>query len=105
MRLLAYTSPARGHLFPVVPILDELARRGHAIALRTLASQVPMLQRRGFATAAIAPQVEALEHDDYLARTPPGRIKRAAAVFGARAAHEIPDLRAAIEQEQPDVSG
>ena len=103
MRLLVYTSPARGHLFPVVPILDELARRGHAVTLRTLASQVPMLQRRGFAAAAIAQQVEALEHDDHLARTPPGRIKRATAVFGARAAHEIPDLRAAIEQERPDV--
>lgn len=23
-RVLAYTSPARGHLYPLVPILDEL---------------------------------------------------------------------------------
>ena len=39
-RLLAYTSPARGHLYPIVPILLELQRRGHEIGLRTLASQV-----------------------------------------------------------------
>lgn len=28
MKVLAYTSPARGHLYPLVPILDELAGRG-----------------------------------------------------------------------------
>ncbi len=44
MKVLAYTSPARGHLYPLVPILDELARRGHAIAIRTLASEVPLMQ-------------------------------------------------------------
>ncbi len=31
-RILAYTSPARGHLFPLTPILDELRARGHEIA-------------------------------------------------------------------------
>src|SRR5687767_6770792 len=36
-RVLAYTSPARGHLFPLTPILDELRERGHEVALRTLA--------------------------------------------------------------------
>jgi UDP:flavonoid glycosyltransferase YjiC (YdhE family) len=46
-RILAYTSPARGHLFPLVPILDELRRRGHQIALRTLASQTPLMRAAG----------------------------------------------------------
>jgi UDP:flavonoid glycosyltransferase YjiC (YdhE family) len=27
MKILAYTTPARGHLYPLVPILDELAER------------------------------------------------------------------------------
>ena len=39
-RILAYTSPALGHLFPAMPILEELRGRGHEVALRTLASQV-----------------------------------------------------------------
>ena len=39
-RLLVYTSPARGHLFPIMPTLLELRKRGHAIAVRTLASEV-----------------------------------------------------------------
>ena len=102
MKVLAYTSPARGHLFPLVPILDELALRGHSIAIRTLASEVPLMQQRGFAAAAISPRIEAMEHDDYLARTPQSSIKRAVAVFAARAEHEVEDLRAAIEAERPD---
>ncbi|MEA2226167.1 MAG: hypothetical protein QOE67_1449, partial [Solirubrobacteraceae bacterium] len=55
MKILAYTSPARGHLFPLVPILDELARRGHSIALRTLSSEVGLMTDRGFDAAPIAP--------------------------------------------------
>lgn len=102
MKVLAYTSPARGHLYPLVPILDELARRGHTVAVRTLASEVPLMQQRGFAATAISPRIEAIEHDDYLARTPQRKIKRAVAVFAARAEHEVADLRAAIEAESPD---
>ena len=33
--ILAYTSPALGHLFPISALLSELSRRGHKIHLRT----------------------------------------------------------------------
>jgi MGT family glycosyltransferase len=102
MKVLAYTSPARGHLYPLVPILDELAGRGHTIAVRTLASQVPMLRERRCDAAPIAPAIEDIEHDDYLARSPVGKVKRAMATFGQRAEHELGDMRAAIEAERPD---
>jgi MGT family glycosyltransferase len=102
-RVLAYTSPARGHLYPLVSILDELAARGHEISIRTLASQVALMQERGFAAAPVATPVEDLVHDDYQARTPQGSLKRGVATFAARAEHEVSDLRAAIDAEQPDV--
>jgi MGT family glycosyltransferase len=102
MKVLAYTSPARGHLYPLVPIIDELASRGHTIALRTLASQVPQMQARGFAAAPISPSIEAIEHDDYRARTPLGKMKRGMATFGRRAEHELADMRSAIDTERPD---
>ena len=101
-RVLAYTSPARGHLYPLVPILDELAGRGHEIAIRTLASQVPLMRDRGFAAAPISTRVEELVHDDYQARTPQGGLRRAVAKFAARAEYEVSDLRAAIDVERPD---
>jgi MGT family glycosyltransferase len=102
MKVLAYTSPARGHLYPLVPILDELARRGHEIALRTLSSEVPLMADRGFEVAPITPAIEAIEHDDYRRRTPGAKLKRAMATFGARSKHEVGDLRSAIADERPD---
>jgi MGT family glycosyltransferase len=102
MKILAYTSPARGHLFPLVPILDELAGRGHTIAVRTLSSQVAAMAERGFEAEAVDERIEAIEHDDYLGRTPAARLKRAMATFGVRSAQEVPDLRAAISEHRPD---
>lgn len=102
MKVLAYTSPARGHLYPLVPILDELIRRGHDSVVYTLSAEVPMLTERGFEAASISPEIEGLQHDDYRARTPPAKLKRGMAKFGARSRLEVPDIRAAIEQHHPD---
>jgi len=102
MRILAYTSPARGHLYPLVPILDELAGRGHEIAVRTLSSQVSLMSARGFDAAPIAPAIEAIEHDDYRGRTPNARLRRGLATFAARAPEEVRDLRATIAACRPE---
>jgi UDP:flavonoid glycosyltransferase YjiC (YdhE family) len=101
-RILAYTSPARGHLFPLVPILDELRQRGHQIALRTLASQTPLMRARGFDAAPINGQIEALEVEDWRARNPRVALRLALGIFGARAEHDAPDLQRAIAEERPD---
>lgn len=102
-RVLAYTTPARGHLFPVIPILDELHRREHEVALSTLASQVALMRDRGFDAAPIDAAIERIEHDDYRARTPLGAQKRAMRIFYARAEHEVGDLRRAIDDVRPDM--
>jgi MGT family glycosyltransferase len=102
VKILAYTSPARGHLYPLVPILDELARRGHEIAIRTLGSQVPLMAERGFGAAPISAAIEAIEHDDYRGRTSTARLRRGLATFAARAPEEVKDLRAAIADQSPD---
>jgi MGT family glycosyltransferase len=101
-RILAYTSPDRGNLFPLIPILDELKHRGHEIAIRTMAAGVPVLAARGLRAAPIAGPVEAIEQDDYLASNPRAALARSVRVFCARAEFEAPDLRQAIEQERPD---
>ena len=101
-RLLAYTSPGRGHLYPIIPILDELRRRGHEVSLRTLESEVPLAVSRGFHAAPISPHIEAIEHDDWRARNPRAAVVRAIRVFTARAKHEVPDLRQTIAEERPD---
>lgn len=101
-RILAYTSPARGHLFPLTPILLELRRRGHEIALRTLASQVEQMRSLGFDAAPISEHIEAIEFDDWRARSPRRALEQSVRTFCARAEHDAPDLSQAIAEERPD---
>src|SRR5215204_6495830 len=101
-RYLVYTSPARGHLYPVVPTLEELRRRGHEVVVRTLASEVGLLRGLGFEAAPIDPTIERKEHADWQARTPIGALQDNVNVFFERARHDGPDLRRAIEEESPE---
>lgn len=102
-RILVYTSPGRGHLFPVVPILDELISRGHDVHLRTLDSEVATMRERGVLAAAIDPTIAAITHDDYLGRTPTDGLKRSVAVFCRRAPLDAADLQRAIDEVDPDL--
>jgi len=102
-RILAYTSPARGHLYPLVPILLELRDRGHEISVVTLAAEVPALRALGLAARAIAPEVEARALDDWQGRGTQQRLVRSVQTFAARAPHDARDLTAAIEAEEPDL--
>lgn len=101
-RYLVYTSPARGHLYPIVPTLEELRRRGHEVVVRTLASEVGLLRDLGFEAEAIDPAIEHKEHADWRARTPIDALQDNLSVFFERARHDGPELRRAIEEERPD---
>ncbi|HEY2632386.1 MAG TPA: nucleotide disphospho-sugar-binding domain-containing protein [Solirubrobacteraceae bacterium] len=102
MRLLVYTSPARGHLYPLIPILLELRRRGHETSVLTLAKEVDTTRALGIQASAIRERVERIEMDDYKAGPRPLKGNRALGVFAARAEHDALDLHAAIEREGPD---
>ena len=101
-RYLVYTSPARGHLYPIVPTLEELRGRRHEIVVRTLASEVGLMRGMGFEAAAIDPAIERKESVDWRARTTIGALQSSLHVFFDRARNDGPDLRRAIEEERPD---
>src|SRR3954453_13701667 len=101
-RILAYTSPARGHLYPVTPILQELRARGHEVHVRTLGSQVEMLRGLGLDAAPIDPAIETIEHDDWRGPGQQDAVKGSVGVFCARAAHDAPDFQRAVEELRPD---
>jgi MGT family glycosyltransferase len=103
VKVLAYTSPARGHVYPVVPTLLELRDRGHEVAVRTLASEVANLRGLGLGASAVSPLVEAREMDDWRAKNPLAQLKRALGAFVDRAENEVPDLTEAIERDRPDL--
>lgn len=102
-RILAYTSPARGHLFPVTPILDRLGRRGHEITVCALSSELDMLRARGLDAHAIDPEIEAIEIDDWKAASPRRALERSVRAFTARAVFDAPDLSRAIGAADPDL--
>jgi MGT family glycosyltransferase len=102
-RILAYTSPARGHLYPVTPILLELRARGHQVSVRTLSSEVAMVQGLGLEAQPIDPAIEAIVLDDWRARTPQQGLAKSVRGFADRAPHDAADLLRAIDGSDPDI--
>ncbi len=103
MKILAYTSPARGHMYPVVPILAELAKRGHQVSLYTLAGELDHLAPLGIEGSTIDSSIEAIQIEDWRERSPLGAIRSVMRTFVERSAHEAPDLQRAIAHCDPDV--
>lgn len=101
-RILAYTSPALGHMLPMSALLCELRRRGHDIALRTLSTAVDAGRGFGFDTEPIDPRIEAIQLDDWQGTSRGDSLKRGIAAFGRRAEYEVADLREAIDRVNPD---
>ena len=101
--ILAYTSPARGNLYPMVALLIELRRRGHRIALRTMVDEVPTGLDWGFETSPIDARIEATVMTDWMAANSRVALRLAFDVFGQRAAYEVDDVRDAIAAVRPDV--
>nr|MDQ6811391.1 glycosyltransferase [Actinomycetota bacterium] len=101
-RFLAYTSPARGHLYPIVPSLLELRDRGHEVHVRTLASEVAVLEGLGLHAEAIDAEIERVALADFEGSTPQEALAKALSTFARRAAHEVPDLRRAIAEVDPE---
>ncbi|MFZ1178209.1 MAG: nucleotide disphospho-sugar-binding domain-containing protein [Mycobacterium sp.] len=102
--ILAYTSPALGHLLPISALLVELSRRGHTVHLRTLSTGVEIGQQLGFTTDAIDPRIETIELDDWKATNPRAALQLGLTAFGRRAVHEVADLGDAIARVHPDAS-
>ena len=101
--VLAYTSPARGHLSPMMGPLLELHRRGHRVHVRTLSACVDAVRAAGLECAAIDRRIEGIAMDDHRERSQIAAVKRSFAVWAERAPHEVGDLRAAIAEVRPDL--
>jgi MGT family glycosyltransferase len=83
-------------------MLIELRRRGHAIHVRTQASDVERLSALGFDVAPIDPRIEEIEFDDWRARSQVSAMRRILTLYAQYAELEIPDTRRAIEEVRPD---
>lgn len=101
-RILAYTSPAIGHLFPMTALLVELTRHGHQVDVRTLPDQVDLLRDLGLAAEPIDERITAIEHRDFGTKSTLEALSTSVDVFVRRAAIDGGDLAAAIASASPD---
>jgi MGT family glycosyltransferase len=102
-RFMAYTSPARGHLYPIAGTLLELHERGHDVHVRTLASEVTALNALGLHAEPLPAAIEQLPLDDWRWTTAEESLAGVFRTFVERSVHEVPDLQAAVAEVVPDV--
>lgn len=102
--ILAYGSPALGHVYPLAALLVELAQRGHQVHVRTMAAQVGAMRAVGLHADAVDARIEAIDGQDWLAHNALGVLKRSTEVLCRRAVIEVEDYRAAVEQVRPDAT-
>jgi MGT family glycosyltransferase len=100
--ILAYTSPALGHLLPISALMSELASRGHTVHVRTLSTGVNVARRLGFTVDVIGQKIEAIQQDDWTGTNPVAALKLSVEVFSRRAVYEVADLADAVAGVRPD---
>jgi MGT family glycosyltransferase len=100
---LAYTSPAAGHLFPLVPGLLALQDRGHEVHVRTAAELVDGARAAGLRhVEALDPRISDVEVRDYEARSGKERLVVGFENLLGRGPAEADDLRRAVAASEPD---
>jgi MGT family glycosyltransferase len=104
VKVLAYTSPARGHLNPMIGPLLELAARSAEVHVRTLSFEVPAVRGAGLACEPIDSRIEAIEMDDHSAKSQVAAGEKAFEVWARRARIEVSDFEAAIAAVSPDLA-
>jgi MGT family glycosyltransferase len=102
-RFLVYTAPATGHVFPLVPGLLELQRRGHEVHVRTLPELTDTLEAAGLTVSPIAGDVTAIQVTDFQATSDAERLRSGQVDLIERGRHDGPDLADAIAATDPDV--
>jgi MGT family glycosyltransferase len=101
--ILAYTSPATGHAFPLVPGLLALRARGHSVQLRTAPGLVETIGAAGLEVGALDSRVGAVAVDDHAAGGRRERLVRGFEALLARGEAEIEDLERAIVEQRPEL--
>jgi UDP:flavonoid glycosyltransferase YjiC (YdhE family) len=104
VKVLAYTSPARGHLNPMMGPLLELQARGHRVQVRTLAPAVGAVRAAGLECEPIDSEIEAIGMDDHRSRSQVKAGERAYGVWAERARLEVDDFASALAAFEPDLA-
>ena len=100
----AFSSPATGHLFPMIPGLLELQARGHDVHLRTGPALVETARAAGLRNVeGVDPRIAELEANDYEASSPKERLTRGLENLMLRGPYEMDQFAADVAALRPDV--
>lgn len=99
---LFYTSPARGHLYPMMDIAVALRARGHRVVVQTLADERAAVEAAGVEHRPLDPRIEALPLEDWKGANPLDALRRTLARWVERAPLEAADLRTTLDEVGPD---
>jgi MGT family glycosyltransferase len=99
---LAYTAPAAGHLFPMVPGLLALQERGHDVHVMTAPDLVAGARAAGLDATGVDPRILDVPIRDYEARRDVDRLRKGLQDMMARGPLERADLERAIAELEPD---
>ena len=102
-RILAYVVPAAGHLFPFVPGLQELQRRGHHVHVRTGEKLLATAREAGLDVSPADPGIAAIEVTDYAEGKDTDKLRKGLHDMLRRGPLERADLERAIAEQDPDV--
>lgn len=97
------TSPAKGHLYPLMETLIELQKRGHDVVVRTLSSEVAMLKKLGFRASALSEDLNRAELEDWDATNPIAALNAVLRQLVSRMPHDCAELQDLIAAENPDM--
>src|SRR3954453_5770710 len=102
-RILVYTSPAAGHLFPLVPGLLALQARGHDVHLRIGERLLGIAREAGINAQPTDPAIDAIEVDDYTAKRDVDKLRRGIGNLLLRGPPERLALDRGIAEIDPDL--
>lgn len=101
-RILAFSSPAPGHLLPLAPGLKALAERGHEVHLVADPHGLGLVADLGLATTELDPRIAAIRVDDHLAKPGLDRVSRGIQRLMERGPYEREQIAQLVEAWEPD---
>ncbi len=101
--ILIYTSPARGHLYPMMDIAKGLKEKGNRVIVQSLLSEKEKVVAEGIEYRHISPKIEDLALEDYKGSNPLNQIKATFSTWLSRAEYEVEDLKTSYNEFSPDL--
>ena len=102
-RFLVYTSPASGHLLPLVPGVLALQDRGHQVRLVCAAADVDLVREAGIDAVAVDPRIQEIQLSDHAAGSDKERLRQGHRDLLTRGRHDGRDLDRHVAEWRPDV--